>query len=112
VIVTFDVGDQVVEGVQLAAQRSASFARGLEPRSRSSVLGGLLDRDETGLLEYLQVPAEVAVGDLQGGLEVGEVGSRDAGEDGEDPQAHALVDVVVETVDRMGGHVDAVRFAV
>ncbi len=48
---------------------------------------------------------EVAVGDPELALEVGEIGARDARECGQDPEPHPLMHVVVEVVDRMLGHV-------
>lgn len=91
--------EEALQGAYFGAEGVPAFAGDLDPGARAAAAGGLVLADEAGFLQGLKVAAEVAVGYPEGGLEVGEVCFRHSMQRGEDPESHALVDVVVDVMD-------------
>ena len=79
----------------------AASPRQRDPGAAAATLGLAYETDQTRLLENLKVATQIAVGQGELSLQVAEVRSHQSAERGENPKTYALVDVVVEFMNRM-----------
>jgi hypothetical protein len=101
----FEVGDFVLEGLV------AGWGEG-DPGAGASAFVAFFDVDQSGLLQDGEVLAEVSGGEFEVRAQEAELDAAGLVGDGQDAEADALVDDVVEAVDwvlvRLDGH-DASR---
>lgn len=97
-----DARDQVAQGGELGVERAPARLGGADPRPGPAAIERLLDPHVPRLLEDLEVARQVAVGEAERFLQVPEVGLVGFGQDGKDPEAHPLMDDIVEALRRVG----------
>ena len=66
------------------------------PHAWPAIASGSSLGDEPGFFQRLEMTAPVPVGDLKGGLEMGDVDLGAGLQSGKDAEAHTLVDVIIE----------------
>src|SRR5437773_1409944 len=87
-----EAGHEGLQCLHLGRQGAPAGLRDRDPRSWTPALITLLHLDETPAGEDLDVASEVAVGELEGGFEIGEVGGPRLLQDGQDAETGTLVD--------------------